>query len=122
MMMRFSLCLCCFQVVNVYKAGVQQTLDILFLRGGSDFITSSDCVSRDSADRTLIAWDYQTTATVSNQIYHVRTSVCEGGKRQECPMCKYTVSLQYYQLNITVKEYLNDIYYFGYVKRLSNNK
>lgn len=61
----------CFQVVKVYKAGVQQTLDILFLRDGVDFITSSDCVSRDSADRTLIAWDYQTTAKVSNQIYHV---------------------------------------------------
>ncbi|XP_051244435.1 WD repeat-containing protein 25 isoform X1 [Dicentrarchus labrax] len=60
------------KVVNMYKAGIQQTLDILFLRGGVDFITSTDCVSRDSADRTLVAWDYQTTAKVSNQIYHER--------------------------------------------------
>ncbi|XP_044022976.1 WD repeat-containing protein 25 [Siniperca chuatsi] len=60
------------KAVKVYKAGVQQTLDILFLRDGVDFITSSDCVSRDSADRTLIAWDYETTAKVSNQIYHER--------------------------------------------------
>lgn len=60
------------KMVKVYKAGIQQTLDILFLRGAVDFITSSDCVSRDSADRTLIAWDYQTTAKVSNQIYHER--------------------------------------------------
>ncbi|KAM8737875.1 WD repeat-containing protein 25 isoform 2-T3 [Acanthopagrus schlegelii] len=60
------------KVVKVYKAGIQQTLDILFLRGGVDFITSSDCVSRDSADRTLIAWDYQTTAKVSNQIFQER--------------------------------------------------
>ncbi|XP_028251460.1 WD repeat-containing protein 25 [Parambassis ranga] len=60
------------KVVKEYKAGIQQTLDILFLKGGVDFITSSDCVSRDSADRTLIAWDYQTTAKVSNQIYHER--------------------------------------------------
>ncbi|RVE57339.1 hypothetical protein OJAV_G00215100 [Oryzias javanicus] len=60
------------KVVKVYKAGIQQTLDILFLKGGEDFITSSDCVSRDSADRTLIAWDYQTTAVLSNQIYHER--------------------------------------------------
>ncbi|XP_070698816.1 WD repeat-containing protein 25 [Pempheris klunzingeri] len=60
------------KVVKVYKAGIQQTLDILFLRGGVDFIASSDCVSRDSADRTLIAWDYQSTAKVSNQIYHER--------------------------------------------------
>ncbi|XP_077946135.1 WD repeat-containing protein 25 isoform X1 [Gasterosteus aculeatus] len=62
----------CPTVVKVYKAGIQQTLDILFLRGGASFITSSDCVSRDSADRTLIAWDYQTTAKVSNQIYQER--------------------------------------------------
>ncbi|XP_033967568.1 WD repeat-containing protein 25 [Pseudochaenichthys georgianus] len=60
------------KVEKVYKAGVQQTLDILFLRGGVDFISSSDCVSRDSADRTLIAWDYQTTARLSNQIYQER--------------------------------------------------
>ncbi|KAM6913204.1 WD repeat-containing protein 25 [Xenentodon cancila] len=60
------------KVVKVYKAGIQQTLDILFLKGGEEFITSSDCVSRDSADRTLIAWDFQTTAKVSNQIYHER--------------------------------------------------
>lgn len=60
------------KVVKEYKAGIQQTLDILFLRGGVDFITSSDCVSRDSADRTLIAWDYRTTAKVSNQIYQER--------------------------------------------------
>ncbi|KAF7201680.1 WD repeat-containing protein 25 isoform X1 [Nothobranchius furzeri] len=62
----------CCKVVKVYKAGIQQTLKILFLRGGQDFITSTDCVSRDSADRTLIAWDFQTTAKVSNQIYHER--------------------------------------------------
>ncbi|AWP16404.1 putative WD repeat-containing protein 25 [Scophthalmus maximus] len=60
------------KMVKMYKAGIQQTLDILFLRGGVDFITSSDCVSRDSADRTLIAWDFQTTAKVSNQIYQER--------------------------------------------------
>ncbi|XP_035024245.2 WD repeat-containing protein 25 [Hippoglossus stenolepis] len=60
------------KMVKTYKAGIQQTLDILFLRGGLDFITTSDCVSRDSADRTLIAWDYQTAAKLSNQIYHER--------------------------------------------------
>ncbi|XP_056152195.1 WD repeat-containing protein 25 isoform X3 [Lampris incognitus] len=60
------------KVVKVYKARIQQTLDIMFLQGGAEFVTSTDSVSRDSADRTLIAWDYQTTAKVSNQIYHER--------------------------------------------------
>ncbi|CAL8273216.1 unnamed protein product [Merluccius merluccius] len=60
------------KAVKVYSAGIQQTLDILFLKGGVEFITSTDSVSRDSAERTLIAWDYQTTARLSNQIYHER--------------------------------------------------
>uniref|UniRef100_A0A8C6TC16 WD repeat domain 25 n=1 Tax=Neogobius melanostomus TaxID=47308 RepID=A0A8C6TC16_9GOBI len=60
------------KVVREYRAAVQQTLDLLFLRGGSEFISSTDCVSRDSADRTLIAWDYSTTARISNQIYQER--------------------------------------------------
>ncbi|KAL7861764.1 hypothetical protein SRHO_G00132050 [Serrasalmus rhombeus] len=60
------------KVVSVYRAGIQQTLDILFLSEGKEFVTSSDAVSRDSADRTLIAWDFRTTAKVSNQIFHER--------------------------------------------------
>ncbi|KAI5610770.1 WD repeat-containing protein 25, partial [Silurus asotus] len=60
------------QMVRLYKAGIQQTLDILFLGEGKEFVTSSDVVSRDSADRTLIAWDFGTTAKISNQIYHER--------------------------------------------------
>lgn len=80
------------QVVKLYKASIQQTLDILFLRGGLEFITSSDCVSRDSADRTLIAWDFQTTAKLSNQIYHVRISFSIPLK---CPYKVIEVLLQY---------------------------
>ncbi|KAG5857499.1 hypothetical protein ANANG_G00020100 [Anguilla anguilla] len=60
------------KVVRVYQAAIQQTLGILFLAGGKEFVTSSDSVSRDSAERTLIAWDFQTSAKVSNQIFHER--------------------------------------------------
>lgn len=61
------------QVLRVYKAAVQQTLDVLFLSAGREFVSSTDAVSRDSAERTLIAWDFETTAKLSNQIFHVRT-------------------------------------------------
>ncbi|KAJ8288787.1 hypothetical protein COCON_G00014460 [Conger conger] len=60
------------KVVRVYQAAIQQTLDILFLAAGKEFVTSSDSVSRDSAERTLIAWDFHTSAKVSNQIFHER--------------------------------------------------
>ncbi|PKU44248.1 wd repeat-containing protein 25 [Limosa lapponica baueri] len=59
------------KVLRVYKATVQQTLDILFLPEGREFLTSTDAVSRDSADRTIIAWDFQSAAKISNQIFHV---------------------------------------------------
>lgn len=44
----------------------------MFLREGKEFFTSTDAVSQDSADRTIIAWDFQTAAKISNQIFHVR--------------------------------------------------
>lgn len=64
------------QVVRSYKATVQQTLDILFLQEGSEFLSSTDASSRDSADRTIIAWDFRSAAKISNQIFHVRTPAC----------------------------------------------
>lgn len=65
------LSVCARQVLRVYKAGIQQTLDILFLADGKEFISSTDAVSRDSAELTLVAWDFDTTAKLSNQIFHV---------------------------------------------------
>ncbi|XP_043088263.1 WD repeat-containing protein 25 [Puntigrus tetrazona] len=62
----------CCKTLRVYRAAVQQTLAVLFLSGGRELVSSSDAVSRDSADRTLIAWDYETTARLSNQIFHER--------------------------------------------------
>ncbi|VFV28268.1 Hypothetical predicted protein [Lynx pardinus] len=70
------------KVVRSYKATIQQTLDILFLQEGSEFLSSTDASSRDSADRTIIAWDFRSSAKISNQIFHVRdlmwhcSSVC----------------------------------------------
>lgn len=60
------------KVVRSYKATVQQTLDILFLQEGSEFLSSTDASSRDSADRTIIAWDFRSSAKISNQIFHER--------------------------------------------------
>lgn len=59
-------------MVRSYKATIQQTLDILFLQEGSEFLSSTDASSRDSADRTIIAWDFRSSAKISNQIFHER--------------------------------------------------
>lgn len=63
-------------MVRGYKATIQQTLDILFLQEGSEFLSSTDASTRDSADRTIIAWDFRTSAKISNQIFHVRSPIC----------------------------------------------
>ncbi|XP_031747818.1 WD repeat-containing protein 25 isoform X2 [Xenopus tropicalis] len=60
------------KVIHIYKAGVQQHFEVLFLPGGKEFLSTTDSVSRDSADRTIIAWDFQTAAKISNQIFHER--------------------------------------------------
>ena len=58
-----------------YEAeGIGQILDVQFLPGGTEFLSSSDVVSRDSANRTIMAWDFATSAVVSNQIYQVRVA------------------------------------------------
>lgn len=62
----------CCKVLHVYRSAVQQTLDLLFVNAGREFVSSTDAVSRDSADRTLIVWDFQTNAKLSNQIFHER--------------------------------------------------
>ncbi|XP_018427533.1 PREDICTED: WD repeat-containing protein 25 [Nanorana parkeri] len=59
-------------VIHVYKASVQQHFDVLFLPGGNEFLSTTNSVSRDSADRTIIAWDFGTAAKISNQIFHER--------------------------------------------------
>uniref|UniRef100_A0A8D0BXC7 WD repeat domain 25 n=1 Tax=Salvator merianae TaxID=96440 RepID=A0A8D0BXC7_SALMN len=60
------------KAIKVYKAAAQQTLDIMFFPEGREFLTTTDAVSQDSADRTIIAWDFHTAAKISNQIFHER--------------------------------------------------
>ncbi|XP_070571102.1 WD repeat-containing protein 25-like isoform X3 [Ptychodera flava] len=58
------------KVIKEYRGQFGQVLDLLFLSGGSTFVCSTDIVSKDSSDKTLIAWDVRTSAILSNQIYH----------------------------------------------------
>ncbi len=43
---------------------------MLFLNE-NEFATSGDVVFRESAEFSIMVWDYQTGAVVSNQLYHV---------------------------------------------------
>ncbi|XP_022108558.1 WD repeat-containing protein 25-like isoform X2 [Acanthaster planci] len=53
-----------------YRGKLGQILDLEFLPGCEEFVSSCDVVSRDSANRTIMVWDLRSTAVVSNQLYH----------------------------------------------------
>uniref|UniRef100_T1JIM7 Uncharacterized protein n=1 Tax=Strigamia maritima TaxID=126957 RepID=T1JIM7_STRMM len=58
--------------VRIYPFKHGQVLDLAFLQDGSEFLCSSDFVAHDSADKTIIAWDFKSSAMLSNQIYNER--------------------------------------------------
>jgi hypothetical protein len=53
-----------------------QVKDVCFLQDGGQFLSCGDLVSRDSADRNIMAWDFNSGAVLSNQIYQVFYKVC----------------------------------------------
>ena len=48
-----------------------QVEDIALMNNGTLFFTCNDSVTRDSADRNIMAWDFNKAVVVSNQIYQV---------------------------------------------------
>ena len=44
--------------------------DLCFING-EQFVTCNDLVCKDSADRNIMAWDFQSGVVLSNQIYQV---------------------------------------------------
>ncbi|BFZ12152.1 hypothetical protein BsWGS_15191 [Bradybaena similaris] len=55
-----------------YKDTFGQVQDLLFINNGQEFVSCSDLVSRDSADRTVMVWDFRVGTVLSNQIYQER--------------------------------------------------
>ncbi|CAD5118639.1 DgyrCDS7327 [Dimorphilus gyrociliatus] len=52
-----------------YKAHFGQTQDVSFREDGKAFFSCNDIVSREMSDRNIMAWDFDSTAVTSNQIY-----------------------------------------------------
>ncbi|XP_045186364.2 WD repeat-containing protein 25-like [Mercenaria mercenaria] len=55
-----------------YKDTIGQVQDLVLTGDGSTLFSCSDLVTRDSADRNLMAWDFRTGVVLSNQIYQER--------------------------------------------------
>jgi len=57
------------KVIREYFSSSGQTQDLLFLPNNSTFLVSSECLNRNSMDKAIQAWDFDTGAVLSNQIY-----------------------------------------------------
>ncbi|KAI0207981.1 WD repeat-containing protein 25 [Lamellibrachia satsuma] len=58
--------------IFMYKEVFGQVQDIAFLRDGSEFLCCTDTVARDSADRSIMAWHFNSGVVLSNQIFQER--------------------------------------------------
>ncbi|XP_033735828.1 LOW QUALITY PROTEIN: WD repeat-containing protein 25-like [Pecten maximus] len=58
----------------IYKDSTGQVQDVIFSADGSSIFSSCDLLSRDSADRNVMAWDFRSGVVLSNQIYQERYS------------------------------------------------
>ncbi|XP_064602570.1 WD repeat-containing protein 25-like [Liolophura sinensis] len=55
-----------------HKDRFGQVQDVIVSRDGSQVFGSCDLVSKDSADRNILAWDFNSTVVLSNQIFQER--------------------------------------------------
>lgn len=55
--------------VKRYKSLFGQVQDLLFLPNGKVFLSSAEVIRKNSMDKAIMAWDFDSTAVVSNQIY-----------------------------------------------------
>lgn len=58
----------------IYKDNTGQVQDVIFSSDGRILFSCCDVLSRDSADRNIMAWDVSSGVVLSNQIYQERYS------------------------------------------------
>lgn len=56
-------------MVQEYRKGLGQVMDVDFNREGRHFISSSDIADRNASDKTIVVWDFATQIPLSNQVY-----------------------------------------------------
>ena len=59
----------CCKEVSRYKGAGGQILDILFLKGGGQFVASSDIERKGSYGQTMTIWDYASGVALATQVY-----------------------------------------------------
>lgn len=59
----------CSKEVNKYKGAGGSILDILFLKGGDQFVASSDIERRSGYSQALNIWDYDSGVVLASQLY-----------------------------------------------------
>ncbi len=58
------------KIIQIFFFFYVKVQDLLFLNE-NEFISSGDVIFKESAEYALMVWDFETSAVLSNQIYHV---------------------------------------------------
>ncbi|KAK7105024.1 WD repeat-containing protein 25-like [Littorina saxatilis] len=61
--------------IFTHKEQLGQTQDLMFSHDGQELFSCGDVVTRESADRSVMAWDFRTGVILSNQIFQERYTV-----------------------------------------------
>lgn len=56
-------------VVQEYHKGLGPVMDVDFSHDGKQFVSTSDIANRNSSDKTILVWDFETQIPLSNQVY-----------------------------------------------------
>ena len=62
------------QEISNYKSFFGQVQDLIFHPDGKLFFSAAEILKRNSLDKAITAWDYESTAIMSNQISQVKDS------------------------------------------------
>eukprot|EP01114_Cavostelium_apophysatum_P011629 TRINITY_DN25982_c0_g1_i1.p1 TRINITY_DN25982_c0_g1~~TRINITY_DN25982_c0_g1_i1.p1 ORF type:complete len:199 (+),score=38.07 TRINITY_DN25982_c0_g1_i1:356-952(+) len=57
------------KVVTQYSAPFGQVQSLEFINDAKQFVSSAEVLKRNSTDRAIMVWDFNTSAVLSNQVY-----------------------------------------------------
>jgi len=57
------------KIVRVFKERFGQIQSLEFIKNGKELLTCSDITKRNSLDRAILVWDWESSCVLSNQVY-----------------------------------------------------
>ena len=107
-------------LINSFTFFILQLQDIVFMGSGREFFSCNDLVTRDSADRNIMAWDFSNGVVLSNQIYQVIGLISYNGN-QLLSLKFNSFCLLIFNIVMKTKSDLKNLYFEGAFHVLSTD-